>query len=97
MGRELTSRFATESFRCISKCASQTTAHRARQGWPNGQGAGHAIGQTQFAFKFCHDHCPDLFLGIRSLQLNILATLVMANWCVSCQLDFIVEVRAVNL
>jgi len=47
--------------------------------------------------KSCHDHCPDLFLGIGSLQLNSLATLVMANWFVSCQLDFIGEVRAVNL
>lgn len=39
MGRELTSRFATESFRCISKsfCAGQTTGHKARHRRQGGQ------------------------------------------------------------
>ena len=102
MGREVASGFITESFRCILKsfCASQSTGHRARQ-------RGQLVRARDICnradpihiniFKSCHDHCPDLFLGIRSLQLKILATLVMANWIVFYQLDFFEEVRAVDL
>ena len=77
MGRELTSRLATESFRCISKsfCASQTTGLWARQGGQMVRAQDMQSGGPSLHLQ----HCPDLFLGISSLQLNILATLVMAN------------------
>ena len=95
MGRELTSRLATESFRCISKsfCASQTTGLWARQGGQMVRAQDMQSGGPSLHLQ----HCPDLFLGISSLQLNILATLVMANWFVSYQLDFFGVVRAVDL